>query len=92
MKVFKGQLADQVNMFIPEFVLISAGFDSHKDDSLGDIQLESETFYRMTKVVVKFADMYCGGKIVSTLEGGYNLDALAESAAFHVDALLEAGN
>ncbi|MBN1293699.1 MAG: histone deacetylase [Candidatus Latescibacteria bacterium] len=91
MRVFKGQLADQVNMFMPEFVLISAGFDAHKDDPLGDINLESESYYRLTKEVVRFADMYCDGKIVSTLEGGYELPVLAESAAFHVDALLEAG-
>ncbi|MBT4483449.1 MAG: histone deacetylase [Candidatus Latescibacteria bacterium] len=91
MKVIKGQLSDQVNMFMPDFVLISAGFDAHKDDPLGDILLESETFYRMTEIAVEFANMYCDGKVVSTLEGGYNLDALAESAAFHVDALLEAG-
>ncbi|MCE5252167.1 histone deacetylase [bacterium] len=91
MHVFKGQLADQVNMFMPEFVLMSAGFDAHKDDPLGDINLESDSFYRLTKEVVKFADMYCDGHIVSTLEGGYEFEALAESAAFHVDALLEAG-
>ena len=92
MKVFKGQLSDQVNMFMPEFVLMSAGFDAHRDDPLGDIQLESESYYRLTKVGVDFANMYCDGKIVSTLEGGYNLTALAESAGFHVDALLEAGD
>ena len=91
MRVFKGQLSDQVNMFMPEFVLMSAGFDAHKDDPLGDIMLESQSYYRLTKEVVKFADMYCDGRIVSTLEGGYNLQALAESASFHVDALLEAG-
>lgn len=91
MKIFKGQLSDQVNMFMPEFVLMSAGFDAHKDDPLGDILLESETFYRMTKMVVDFADMHCDGKIVSTLEGGYNLKVLAESAGRHVDALLETG-
>jgi acetoin utilization deacetylase AcuC-like enzyme len=91
MRVFKGQLADQVNMFMPEFVLMSAGFDSHKDDPLGDMNLESASYYRLTREVVTFADMYCDGHIVSTLEGGYALDALAESAAYHVDALLEAG-
>ncbi|MFC1607764.1 histone deacetylase [Candidatus Latescibacterota bacterium] len=91
MKVFKGQLADQVSMFMPEFVLISAGFDAHKDDPLGDISLESESYYRLTAEVVKFADMFCDGKIVSTMEGGYNLEAVAEAAAYHVDALLEAG-
>jgi len=92
MKVFKGQLSDQVNMFMPDFVLISAGFDAHKNDFLGDILLESESYYKFTKIAVDFADMYCDGRIVSTLEGGYNLEALAESVGFHVDALLEASN
>jgi len=91
MKVFTGRLSDQVNMFMPDFVLMSAGFDAHRDDPLGDIMLDAESFYRMTQVVVGFAEMHCDGRIVSTLEGGYNLDALAESAGRHVDALLEAG-
>ena len=91
LRVFKGQLQDQVNMFMPEFVLMSAGFDAHKDDPLGDIMLEDETYYKMTKIVAGFADLYCEGKIVSTLEGGYNLQALAHSASRHVDGLLEAG-
>jgi acetoin utilization deacetylase AcuC-like enzyme len=90
-KVFKGQLSDQVNMFMPEFILISAGFDAHKDDPLGDINLSTETYYKMTKIVGGFADLYCDGRIVSTLEGGYNLEALAASAARHVDALIETG-
>ncbi len=90
MKVFKGQLLDYVNMFGPDFILISAGFDSHKDDSLGDINLTSESFYRITKEIVNFADFHCDKRIVSTLEGGYNLKALAESAGYHVRALTEA--
>jgi acetoin utilization deacetylase AcuC-like enzyme len=89
MKIFKGQLADYVNMFMPDFVLMSAGFDSHKDDPLGDMMLESSSYYRLTREVVKFAESYCQGMLVSTLEGGYNLRALAESAGYHVDALIE---
>ncbi len=89
MRVIKGRLADYVNMFMPEFVLISAGFDAHKDDPLGDLLLESDSYYRITREVVKFADDYCAGKVVSTLEGGYNLISLAESAGKHVDALIE---
>ncbi|MFA6471129.1 MAG: histone deacetylase [Candidatus Latescibacterota bacterium] len=88
-KIIKGQLSDYVNMFMPDFVLISAGFDSHRDDQLGDMMLSSDSFYRITREVVKFADAYCQGKVVSTLEGGYNLRALAESAGYHVDALSE---
>ncbi len=91
MHVIKGQLADQVNMFMPEFVMISAGFDSHRDDPLGDINLTTESFYNITKEIVNFANFHCEGRVVSTLEGGYDLPSLSESAARHVDALLEAG-
>lgn len=89
MKVIKGQLSEYVNMFMPDFVLMSAGFDSHRDDPLGDMMLSSDSYYHITHEVVKFADAYCQGKVVSTLEGGYNLRALAESAGCHVDALNE---
>jgi len=89
MKVLKGQLSDFVNMFEPDFILISAGFDAHEDDPLSDINLTSESYYRITKEVVNFAEIHCDGKIVSTLEGGYNLKVLAESARYHVKALTE---
>ncbi|MHB9030604.1 MAG: histone deacetylase family protein [Candidatus Latescibacterota bacterium] len=89
MRVIKGQLADYVNMFMPEFVLISAGFDAHKDDPLGDLQLESDSYYRITREVIKFANAYCEGRVVSTFEGGYNFRAIAESAGQHVQALIE---
>jgi acetoin utilization deacetylase AcuC-like enzyme len=89
MRVIKGQLADYVNMFMPEFVLISAGFDAHKDDPLGDLQLETESYYRITREIVKFANAYCDGRVVSTLEGGYNFRVIAESAGQHVQALIE---
>jgi len=91
LKIFNGPLHDHVNMFMPEFVLISAGFDAHRDDPLGDINLDTETFYKMTKIVAGFADIYCDGKIVSTLEGGYDLESLAASSGRHVDALIEVG-
>jgi acetoin utilization deacetylase AcuC-like enzyme len=76
-------------MFMPEFVLISAGFDAHKDDPLGDLQLETESYYRITREIVKFANAYCDGRVVSTLEGGYNFRVIAESAGQHVQALIE---
>jgi len=91
LKIFRGPLTDYVNMHEPDFILVSAGFDAHKDDLLGDMKLTSESFYQMTREVVRFADFHCGGKIVSTLEGGYEFDALAESAGRHVQALTEAG-
>lgn len=91
MKVFKGQLSDYINLFEPEFVLVSAGFDAHKDDPLGDINLTSESFYRLTKEIVRYANTYCDGKVLSVLEGGYNFVSLADSAKQHVLALTEAG-
>ncbi|MFC1489773.1 histone deacetylase [Candidatus Latescibacterota bacterium] len=91
MKVFKGQLSDYVSMFEPEFILISAGFDAHRDDPIADINLTSESYYNLTKQITLFADIHCDGKIVSTLEGGYHLDSLRESAVCHVKSLVEAG-
>ncbi len=89
MKVIRGRLSEVVTLFMPEFVLISAGFDAHRDDPLGDLLLTEESYYRITREVVRFADIYCDGKVVSTLEGGYKLSALAGSTARHVDALIE---
>ena len=92
MKVFKGQLSDYVNMFGPEFILVSAGFDAHRDDPIGDINLTSESYYNLTQQIALFADIHCDGRIVSTLEGGYDLGSLKESAVYHVKSLVEAGS
>jgi acetoin utilization deacetylase AcuC-like enzyme len=75
--------------FKPEFVLISAGFDAHKDDPLAQIKLETEDFYNITKRILETSKKYCNGKIVSILEGGYDLQALKDSTKRHVDALIE---
>jgi len=75
--------------FKPEYILFSAGFDAHKDDPLAQLQLTSKDFYEITKRTMKYAQKYCDGKVVSILEGGYDLNALAESANEHVNALLE---
>ena len=75
---------------MPDFVLVSAGFDAHIDDPLSGINLSTEAYYTITKEIVAFANSHCGGRVVSTLEGGYNLNALSEAAARHVDALIEA--
>ena len=79
---------DRLKKFKPEFILISAGFDSHKDDPLAQFKLVSKDFYEITKRIIKIANQTCNGKIVSILEGGYNLNALAESVNEHVNALL----
>ena len=80
---------DKLNEFKPEFILLSAGFDAHKNDPLANINLESKDYYTLTKEIMKIAKQICESKIVSILEGGYNLAAIQESAKYHVEALLE---
>ena len=75
--------------FKPEFILLSSGFDAHRDDPLAQVNLESKDFYEITKRILKVANDICDGKVVSILEGGYNLNALAKSAYEHVRALIE---
>jgi len=79
----------KINKFKPEFILLSAGFDAHKNDPLAQFQLESKDFYEITKRTLELSKIYCNGKVVSILEGGYDLLALQESTELHVKALLE---
>ena len=79
----------KIREFKPEFILLSAGFDAHKDDPLAQLQLESKDFYNITKRTLELSKQYCDGKVVSILEGGYDLLALQESTEMHVKALLE---
>ena len=79
----------KIKEFKPEFILLSAGFDAHKDDPLAQLQLESKDFYNITKRTLELSKQYCDGKVVSILEGGYDLLALQESSEMHVKALLE---
>ena len=79
----------KINEFKPQFILLSAGFDAHKDDPLAQFQLESNDFYEITRRTLELSNLYCDGKIVSILEGGYDLLALQESTEMHVKALLE---
>ena len=75
--------------FKPQFVLFSAGFDAHKDDPLAQFNLISKDFYEITKRTLESTKKFNFGKIVSILEGGYDLNALADSSNEHVNALLE---
>jgi len=75
--------------FDPDFILLSAGFDAHKHDPIGQFNLESNDFYTITKRVLEISRLCCEGKVVSILEGGYDLNALKESTEMHVNALLE---
>ena len=82
-------LSSAVADFDPDFVLVSAGFDSRRDDLLGCFALTDDAFRRMTRFAMDFADSCCEGRLVSLLEGGYNLDGTALAAAAHVETLLE---
>jgi acetoin utilization deacetylase AcuC-like enzyme len=75
--------------FKPEFILFSSGFDAHQNDPLAQLQLQSDDFYKLTKRTLELSKSYCEGKVVSILEGGYDLKALQESTEAHVKALLE---
>ena len=79
----------KIKEFKPKFILLSAGFDAHKDDPLAQFQLTSKDFYNLTKRTLNLAKLCCEGKVVSILEGGYDLNALQESTEMHVNALLE---
>ena len=79
----------KIKEFKPEFILLSAGFDAHKNDPLAQINLESEDYYTLTNRILLIAKKICNGKVVSILEGGYDLNALKESVNYHVKSLLE---
>jgi acetoin utilization deacetylase AcuC-like enzyme len=92
--VFRAAMADHVLpaliRFAPEFLFISAGFDASAADPLADLAFVAEDFGHATGALARFAGKACGGRIVSTLEGGYDLAALAAGAAAHIRALMEA--
>jgi acetoin utilization deacetylase AcuC-like enzyme len=73
--------------FAPEFLIISAGFDAHRDDPLGDLNLTEEDYAWVTRGLLQQAARHCGGRLISVLEGGYHLEALSRSAAAHVRSL-----
>jgi acetoin utilization deacetylase AcuC-like enzyme len=77
--------------FAPELVIVSAGFDAHRADPLAQLEVETEDFVWLTEELLAIADRHAQGRLVSVLEGGYDLNALAESVATHVQSLMQAG-
>ncbi|MDH4183092.1 MAG: histone deacetylase [Nitrospinota bacterium] len=77
-----------LDKYRPELILLSAGFDAHVADPLGGMAISTEGYYQITRAITGLADEVCGGRVVSVLEGGYNITALGESARAHVRALL----
>ena len=89
MRALREELIPAAEEFGPEFVLLSAGFDAHKRDPLGGLEVSTQTYGEATRVLCDLAQRRAGGRMVSLLEGGYDLEALAESVAEHVTVLLE---
>jgi len=87
-RAWETHLLPAAEKFKPDIVLISAGFDSRKDDLLGCFNLTDICFSRLTRMAMDIADTHCNGRLVSLLEGGYNVYGLAEAVAAHVSALM----
>ena len=87
---FENAILPQLEKFAPELVIISAGFDAHHRDPLASINLDAEDFAWVTRKLMDVADAAAGGRVVSVLEGGYDLQGLKESVAAHVTALMGA--
>jgi acetoin utilization deacetylase AcuC-like enzyme len=85
-----GTIIPALEAFAPEVLIISAGFDAHRADPLAQIRLETQDFAWITEALQAVAEKHCGGRVVSVLEGGYDLEALAASAATHVRGLMQA--
>lgn len=86
-EAFRDKLMPSMELFKPELVMISAGFDAHYLDPLGGFDLTDEDFGLLTEIVKSIADTYAQGRLVAALEGGYNLEALASATVEHVKAL-----
>ena len=83
------ELIPLLESFKPECIFISAGFDGHQLDPLANLSLTSEDYYYVTQSICKVASKYSHGRVISTLEGGYHLQALPESVIAHLNAMRE---
>ena len=87
LSIFEQKVLNPIDKFKPEVILISAGFDAHTRDPLANINLDSKDFFKITKKIVELAKVHSKGRIISFLEGGYDLLALSESIKEHLFAL-----
>lgn len=87
---WRDNLIPALDRFAPELLIISAGFDAHKLDPLAELNVETADFTWLTEALMDSADRHCGGRVVSLLEGGYDLEGLAAGTAAHVRALMRA--
>ncbi|MCM8528960.1 MAG: histone deacetylase [Lentisphaeraceae bacterium] len=87
-RAFEEKLIPEVDKFKPDLVLISAGFDSRKDDLLGNFKVSDEGFIKLTQIMMDIAEKHCQSRIISVLEGGYNLKGLALATEAHLNTML----
>ena len=90
MSAFEAAIDEIASKMKPDLIFISAGFDGHLTDPLGQLQLEDRDYASMTRTIMQWADGVCDGRVVSCLEGGYNLDTLGETVVTHVRSLAAA--
>ena len=89
LRAFETRLKPAALSFSPEFVLVSAGFDAHREDPLGGMDVTEEGYIRMTEIAREIARQCCNDRLVCVLEGGYDLEALAASVEAHIRVLME---
>jgi acetoin utilization deacetylase AcuC-like enzyme len=87
---FESRILPALDAFSPDLILVSAGFDAHEADPLASLRFVENDFVWVTNVLLEAAERHCGGRVVSILEGGYDLTALARSVAVHVKTLMDA--
>jgi acetoin utilization deacetylase AcuC-like enzyme len=90
LQIFNTVLRPALKAYRPEAIIVSAGFDAHRDDPLAGRNLTTEGYVALTHVVKEIAGEFCQGRVLSCLEGGYNLEALAASVDGHLRVLMEA--
>jgi acetoin utilization deacetylase AcuC-like enzyme len=88
-EAYENRILPALRAFDPDLLMISAGFDAHRDDPLANLNWMPEDFAWVTRELCAAADQCCDGRVVSTLEGGYDLDGLATSVAAHLDVLID---
>ncbi len=91
-RVYQAKVFPRLRSFRPELIIVSAGFDAHRDDPLAGLNWETDDFAWLTAELCKLAAELCASRLVSTLEGGYDLDALADSTRAHVEELIKAAS
>jgi acetoin utilization deacetylase AcuC-like enzyme len=88
-EAFEDRILPAVDKFRPELIIVSAGFDAHERDPLGSLQMTADDFAWVTRELMKSAERNCGGRLVAVLEGGYDLQGLADSVSAHVGELMK---